>query len=136
MKNKIFNITTAEIEGIKSKVEQDSTGFLAEIDGKYISTLEEYLSCVSELFRFPMLSDDYKLSWDGYLDWIRDLDWLGKDSYTLIIHDYKSFLANDLELKKMIMDDFEEIILPWWQEDVEKFCVGGKAKPFNVYLVD
>ena len=72
----------------------------------------------------------------SYNDWMKDLDWFGKDSYILIIRNYKSFLANDLPLKEMIMEGFRDYILPWWQEDVEKYVVEGKAKPFNIYLVD
>jgi len=64
-----------------------------------------------------------------------DLDWLGKKSYILIIHDYSKFLMQDLECKKMIMEIFNDEILPWWQKNIEKYVINGKSKPFNVYLV-
>ncbi len=32
---------------------------------------------MSEVFRFPIHSKGF----DGYNDWIRDLDWLDKDGY-------------------------------------------------------
>ena len=67
---------------------------------------------------------------------MRDLEWLGKDEYALIIYNYENFLEQDLSLKKVIMDDFAESIMPWWQDEVETCVVGGKAKPFNVYIVD
>ena len=33
-----------------------------------------------------------------------------------------------------IILDFDEIILPWWEEKVEEHMVGGQRKVFKVYL--
>jgi hypothetical protein len=132
MKNKIYRVSSKEIDEIKQKFQKDDTIFVAEIDGKTINSKEEYLTLMSKLFDFPIISRGF----DGYSDWIRDLSWLEKESYALIIHNYKSFLANDTELKSFIIKNFEETVFPWWEEEVIYCMAGGVPKPFNVYLVD
>jgi hypothetical protein len=129
MENKVHYVSPKRIDEIKSALQNDNATFLAEIDGKLVG--DDYLTVMSKLFGFPTLSR----SLDSYNDWMRDLDWLGKDAYVFIIHNYKEFLENDLSYRQDIIGCFIEIILPWWQEEVEKFCVGGKPKSFNVYLV-
>ena len=36
----------------------------------------------------------------------------------------------------MIMDDFRENLLPWWQKEIENFVVEGKSKPFVIYVIN
>lgn len=55
-----------------------------------------------------------------YLDWIRDLEWLNKEAYVLIINDYNLFMRNNTDLKNEIISDFKEVILSFWQDEVEK----------------
>ena len=51
-----------------------------------------------------------------------------------IIRNFKLFLQDDLKSKKEILEDFKEVVLPWWEKEVEQYVVGGKAKPFNIIL--
>lgn len=132
MENKVYYVTQKEMDGIKETIQKDDSLYVANINGSTIKSLQEYLKIVNELFKFPIPTRGL----DGYLDWIRDLDWLMKDGYVLIINDFSKFLNDDLQLKNKIVDDFKKVVLPWWQEEVEKCVVEGKAKPFNVYLVD
>ncbi|MBS4751181.1 hypothetical protein KG091_08970, partial [Carnobacteriaceae bacterium zg-ZUI78] len=47
--------------------------------------------------------------------------------------------ANDSEYirdKEYIMWNFEEVILPFWEEEIEQIVVGGEKRVFNVYCVD
>ena len=132
MENRIFHVSVTEANEVKSNVQHDNTTFLVEIDGTFISNVAEYLSCISELYTFPIPSRGL----DGYYDWMRDLDWLEKERYILIIHNYMSFLKDDPSQKKVIMDGFSDIILPWWESEIEQCVVGGKAKPFNIYITD
>ena len=67
---------------------------------------------------------------------MRDLDWLNADGYVFIIKNFENFMENDISKKEKIMYYFEDEILPWWEEEVERCVLGGKAKPFNLYLVD
>ena len=43
-------------------------------------------------------------------------------------------LVDNLKLKNDIMADFEEIILPWWEEEVVGHRVGGVPRKCLVYL--
>jgi hypothetical protein len=38
--------------------------------------------------------------------------------------------------KADFIDHFKDFILPFWEDEVTRVFVGGKAKSFNVYLVD
>jgi hypothetical protein len=132
MKNKIYYVSQKEMVNLRETLHKDESLYSAEINGSAIQSLQDYLNTVNELFKFPIPARGL----DGYLDWIRDLDWLRKDGYVLIINDFSKFINKDLHIKNKIVEDFEKIVLPWWQEEVEKYVVEGKAKPFNVYLVD
>lgn len=67
---------------------------------------------------------------------MEDLMWIDADSYLLIIYNYKKFMNNDEKTKKIIIEAFNDSILPWCDSEVEKYCVGGSRKDFNVLLVD
>ena len=131
MESKIHTISAQEMAVQKMNFQLDESTYIVEIDGATIQSLEKYLSEISDKFKFPVPSRHL----GGYNDWMRDLDWLGKSKYVLIIYNYNEFLSKDVQSKKVIMDNFLDCIFPWWQTDVEKYCVDGKAKPFNVYLV-
>lgn len=111
---------------------EKESSFVAVIDGSMIQKLSDYLKTISEIFKFPFPAK----SLDGYNDWMRDLEWLNKEEYILVIKNYGDFLNKDLPSKKIVLDGLAAVILPWWQGDVEKYIVGGKKKPFSVYLVD
>jgi len=131
MRNGIHNITVDDIERIKrDAIVTDA--HLVEIHGKDIQSWDDYLNKIQVGFLFP---NGRRVNIDGYNDWMQDLAWLGAESYVLVIHEYSEFLTHDAGCKEMIMEIFRDLILPWWQADVEKYCAGGKAKPFNVYLV-
>jgi hypothetical protein len=117
---------------IRETLNKDESLFIVDVDGSTIGSLQDYLGTMNELFKFPIPARGL----DGYLDWIRDLEWLMKDGYVLVIKNFSKFLSNDLKMKNKIVDDFEKVVLPWWQEEVEKCVVEGKAKLFMVYLVD
>jgi len=132
MENKIYHLSSAEMKERKKSLEIDESLFLIEIDGKTIHTRAEYLAIVSKLCRFPISSCNF----DSYEDWMTDLSWLKKDAYAIIIYNFSHFLDQDTESKGFVMEGFSELLLPWWEGDVEKHVVDGKAKPFNVYLVE
>lgn len=133
MKNEIFKTNKESIERIKYESEILANSHVVELHGKLIQSWEDYISKIEEFFELPT---QWVNNIDSYLDWMRDLEWLGKDSYALIIYGHESFLEENLLLRDIIMEDFRDVILPWWQEEVEKCVVDGKTKPFNVYLVD
>ena len=132
MKNEILKITKTESSTLKQELQKQEGVWIGEIDGENIKTLEDYLDKVNQLCGFPIPAKGL----DGYLDWIRDLSWLRKDGYAIIIYDANKFLSEDSRIKNIVIKSFEDIVLPWWESDVERYVVEGKAKPFNVYLVD
>ncbi|MDI7743145.1 barstar family protein [Lysinibacillus fusiformis] len=104
-----------------------------ELEGANIQSWEDYISEIEHKFKFPSSCTD---SIDRYLDWMRDLDWLEKEKYILVINNYKYFLKDSKELKNDIIRDFKETILPFWQTEVKDVIVDGKPKTFMVYLVE
>jgi hypothetical protein len=132
MENKIYYVSSEEMSDIKKVLEKDVSLYVAEIDGGDIHKSHDFFEEISEKFNFPFPSR----SSDSYNDWIRDLDWLNKDGYVLIINNYKSFLSQDLSFRKAVINGFNELILPWWGGEVAECVVGGKTKSFNVYLIE
>ncbi|WP_250228384.1 barstar family protein [Anaeropeptidivorans aminofermentans] len=131
--NKIFHINQAEIVKIVQEIKKKPLTYLVEINGVDVQSWNDYILKIEEKMKFPTTCID---SIDRYLDWIRDLSWLDSDGYTLIIYSYSQFLSKDARIKAIVMDSLKETVLPFWQEEVERCVVGGKSKPFNVYLVD
>jgi hypothetical protein len=118
---------------IRTKLDKDDSIFVGVLDGENIQSERDFLLAMSETFRFPIVA----ISVDGYLDWIRDLDWLNKDSYALIIENYGNFIRKRSDVKhKLSVELFTRTIFPHWDEDVTRVTVGGRVKPFYVYLVD
>jgi hypothetical protein len=134
MENKIYRVTASELPLLKKQLVSMGDVWIGEIDGNSIRDLKDYFRVIYELMRFPRFSKFP--NYPGYEDWICDLSWLNADGYVLIITNYSGFMSEDLEEKEYVIKAFEEVILPWWQKDVEKYVVEGKAKPFNLVLVD
>lgn len=130
--NRIESIHIEDVSALKERAEHDDRILLVQLDGDLIQSWDDYVSVIQEQFKFPTPCND---SIDRYEDWMRDLDWLNKDGFVLIINNYGSFLKYAEDVKSMIIDGFSEVILPFWQEDVKSVVVGGQPKPFTIYLV-
>lgn len=133
MDNRVYRLTKNEFNLIKNNITSMNKAWIVEIDGRLISGWKDYAYAIEKFFQFPTPCDK---NYDVYLDWIRDLDWLEANQYVLIINSFNEFMKDDITMKTEIINDFSEIILPWWQNEVEQCVVEGKAKPFTVYLVD
>jgi len=136
IQNKIHRVNALDAAKIAQETRNSDCLLLLELCGKEIQSWANYINKLNEVVNFPTSCLNSAYGVNRYHDWIRDLDWLGKDGYVLIIYDYKAFLEQEPSLKKEIIEDFTHLILSWWQEEVVNCVVGGKAKPFNVYLVD
>lgn len=132
MKNKVYSVSRKEMLYIREVLQKDDSIFIADINGSDIRNLQDYLNAVNILFKFPIPARGL----DGYLDWIRDLDWIKKDGFALIINDFGKFMVSDLNMKNEIISDLEIVVLPWWETEVEKYVAEGKTKLFIVFLVD
>ncbi len=132
MENKIYYVNGHQISEIQKDLYTTEGLWVGEIDGAQVDTWEDYLNTISELMQFPTISK----SLISYSDWISDLSWLNATGYALIIQNFDRFMSKDLKSKTIVMESFEEDILPWWQEEIKNCVVEGEPKSFNVYLVD
>ena len=132
MNNAIISISRQEFAILKCNLQKKKRAYIVELDGNNIQSWNDYIIQVQNKFKFPTLFD----SIDGYLDWMTDLDWLDSDEYVMFITNFNQFFKHDIETKNAIIDNFKEIILPFWQDGVKSEVIGGKPKPFMLYLVN
>ena len=122
------------IRSIKSTIGLDiSNCYVVELEGNTIKGKEDYLKAVEQKFLFPGKCEGL---WDRYYDWMTDLDWISEDKIIIIIKSFAEFLSSDPIAKKIVLETFEEDILPFWEEEVKHVVVGGRPKEFQVYLID
>ena len=132
MSNKIVCITKCEADIIKEDIKENENIFFAEIFGDKINKEEDFVKAMVETFVFPNELPEMKLGW--YNDYITDLMWIKQKEIVLIIRNYELMLANDLKIKEIIMTDFKEIILPWWEELIVGHMAGGIPKKSIIYI--
>ncbi|HBE78198.1 MAG TPA: hypothetical protein DDW65_10515 [Firmicutes bacterium] len=132
IKNIIQYITNKDLVSIKMKLKSNDKIHIVELDGTYIKSWEDYICEIQNRFKFPTSCLD---SVDRYLDWMRDLEWLDKEEFVLIINHFNDFCNDNPKIKEEIISDYENVILPFWQDEVKNVVVDGKAKHFLVYLV-
>ena len=132
IKNRIHYVSRSEAAAVKKSLDQSI--FVVELNGKEIQSDDNYLRWVWEAFKFPY--PDEKPSWSGYDDWIRDMNWIDADGFALFIYNFAKFMKKDERSKTAFVAHFQDFILPFWEDEVTWVFVGGKAKLFNVYLVE
>lgn len=118
--------------------EDVNTNYIAEnyyiftIDGNKVSTKKEFFDAVETLFSFPT-SCKNKVS--RFNDWMMDLSWLDSDrGICIVIDNFEHFLRDDLEFKELVMDDFRQDILPFWEETVLTMVKDGKTRKIDVVI--
>ena len=131
MINGIIYVSEEDMKEVKRNLKQDDKTYIAEIDGEQCPYAKDYLKLISDLLQFPMKAKGL----DGYNDWMRDLSWINKDQIIIIINKFLQFLEKDIPSKEAVLEDFSEVILPWWEAEVIDCMVGGKTKKVSVYLV-
>ncbi len=95
--------------------------YFAEIDGNNIYRLEDYMNEIIKAFKFPDGMFKNINSFDSYLDWMTDLSWLcGKEGiyknikgFALFIYNFDKMMMSTPEIKKEIMDCFNDSIIPF-----------------------
>ena len=128
--NEIKNISKDDFYDLVNK--NDNNYHVVVIDGKENQDWDSYVQSIEKLFKFPRPIRNLP----SYVDWMQDLMWLNVDGFILGIINYDKFLSKDLWYKERVMKRFRETILPWWEEDVEKYCVGGEKKYFGVFIIE
>jgi len=130
--NKVIYVSSEEAEKISTSLSE--TIYTVHMDGKSICSEGDYLRQAWVKFKFPY--PDEEPGWDNYIDRIRDLSWIEADGFALFVHDFSMFMNDSIESKTLFVASFVGFILPFWEDEVTKVFAEGKAKPFNVYLVD
>lgn len=111
----------------------DPDGLTVVVDGIAIDTYEKFLRLMEKEFQFPTSCD---ISFHIFMDWICDLSWFNYTSYSIVIKNYSYFMRENYDLKCTVMHCFQTDILPFWEEGVARFVIGGVVRPFNVYMID
>ena len=132
MSTKFITISEAQYDSIIKNADANSV-FVAEIDGNEIKSRDDYLSAIWETFKFPQTGH---MNYYAYLDWIRDLDWIDANQFVLVIRNYDNLLEQSPKDKEVIINSLSKTVIPWWESEIKQYQVEGKAKPFNVYLID
>lgn len=115
-----------------------NTNYIAEnyyiftIDGNKVSTKKEFFDAIETLFSFPTSCKNKVSRFD---DWMMDLSWLDSDrGICIVIDNFERFLRDDLEFKDLVMDDFRQDILPFWEETVLTTVKDGKTRKMDVVI--
>lgn len=115
-----------------------NTNYIAEnyyiftIDGDKVSTKKEFFDAVEILFSFPTSCKNKVSRFD---DWMMDLSWLDSDrGICIVINNFEHFLRDDPEFKDLVMDDFRQDILPFWEETVLTTMKDGKTRKMDVVI--
>lgn len=118
--------------------EDVNTNYIAEnyyiftIDGNKVSTKKDFFDAVEILFSFPTSCKNKVSRFD---DWMMDLSWLDSDrGICIVIDNFEQFLRDDLEFKDLVMDDFRQDILPFWEETVLTTVKDGKTRKMDVVI--
>lgn len=129
-------VASEKMAEVSEKLREDHSLHIVTLNGNNIQCVQDFLWAMAKGFKFPPSS---RLSPDGYLDWIRDLSWLKKSGYVLIIEHYSELMKDSSlkdDKKDYTVDLFKRVIFPFWEEEVTTVICGGSVKPFNVFLVD
>lgn len=118
--------------------EDVNTNYIAEnyyiftIDGNKVSTKKEFFDAVEILFSFPTSCKNKVSRFD---DWMMDLSWLDSDrGICIVIDNFEHFLRDDSKFKDLVMDDFRQNILPFWEETVLTTVKDGKTRKMDVVI--
>lgn len=134
IKNSVITTNKEDIEK-KDVLHSDDNTYYAVIDGSAVHNWDSYWECISKAFKFPELPNLWKPDYHSYYDFMTDLSWIKKDKFVLLIENSCSFLSDDAAEREFILTDFNEYLLPFWEEEAANTTVGGSNKSFMVYLV-
>lgn len=126
MSNSIINKEDVNINYIAENY------YIFTIDGNKVSTKKEFFDAVETLFSFPTSCKNKVSRFD---DWMMDLSWLDSDrGICIVIDNFEHFLRDDPEFKNLVMDDFRQDILPFWEETVLTTVKDGKTRKIDVVI--
>lgn len=132
--NKLYKMTAKEFEKKKILYKHSDTKYIV-MDGSGITTYEEYFDRLWQAFGFSDLPEGWKKDNHSEYDFMTDDDFLPNDKYVFIIKNYEQFMKSNPIEKSKIEKRYNNYLLPFWDEEVERVVVDGKRKDFNIYLV-
>jgi hypothetical protein len=132
--NKLYRISKEEFEKKRILYKFNDVKYVI-LDGAGITTYEEYFDKLWEAFGFSDIPEGWKKDYHTEYDFMTEMDELPNDKYIFVIKNYDDFLKNNDWEKKNLEDTYENYLLPFWDEEVERVVVEGKRKDFNIYLV-
>ena len=132
--NRLYRMTKEKFEKKKILYKYADTKYII-MDGAGIETYEQYFDRLWEVFEFSDIPEGWKKDFHTEDDFMTEMDELPADKYIFVIKNYDKFMRNNNEEKYEIEDYYENYLLPFWDEEVERVVVEGKRKDFNIYLV-
>lgn len=122
--NKLYKMTKEEFEQKKILYQFDDVKYIV-MDGAGIETYEQHFDKLWEVFSFGKIPEDWEK------DYHTEYDFLPEEKYTVIIKNYDKFMNNNKWEKENLEDTYENYLLPFWDEEVERIVKEGKRKDFR-----
>ena len=132
--NTLYKMTKEEFEKKKILYKFNDVKYIV-MDGAGIETYEQYFDKLWEVFGFSEIPEGFKKDYYTEDDFMTEMDELTNEKYVFVIKNYDEFLISNPKVRKRIEDYYENYLLPFWDEEVERVVVEGKRKDFNIYLV-
>ncbi|MGC6768260.1 barstar family protein [Enterococcus sp. LJL51] len=131
MENKIYKVNNKEFSVLKNARIKNKNIKIAILNGEELCSKSMFIQEMIRQFNLPMKNTN---NFDGFLDWMRDLEWIHEQEIVVVIYNFDNCIEDSG--KKEIIKMFGQMILPFWEKEVEEVVMGGKRRNFNVYLVD
>ena len=106
--------------------------FLSTYWWKTVQSEKDAVQILAEGFNIDDLQDG---NWDALADRLERPDCIIPDSINIFINNAKYLFINDEISKNIFLEILSDTVL-WWDEDVERYIVGGRRKKFNVYIIE
>ncbi|MDE6469676.1 MAG: hypothetical protein K2L19_01455 [Eubacterium sp.] len=132
--NTLYRMTKEEFEKEKILYQYNDVKYVV-MNGAGINTYEQYFDRLWEVFDFGKIPEGWKKDNHTEYDFMTDDDFLPAEKYIFVIKNFDKFMVNNITERLKIENRYENYLLPFWDEEVERVVVEGKRKDFNIYLV-
>jgi hypothetical protein len=117
-----------------NEIPRNLKGFVVGIDCKEAKDSKSFLKIMWEKLKMPYPQWQH---WDGYLDWMRDLDWIEEQNINIVFNNFNDLLSEEPTIKDSVINDFVSVIFAYWNEVKEEDLDGpNKIKNIAVYCVN
>ncbi len=96
--------------------------------------MRDFIRAMTDAFTFPQNVPEEDRHWYWYTEHMSRLGWIKQKEIVFIIHNYDQMLVDNFKVKKNIIEEFDEVTLPWWGGEIIGCQVGGEPKKFSIYL--